>query len=95
MKASGLVNSKISPNRFANNVDEIKGEFVVIVGPASRSKRGIDLQIDQTLNILMEELSPRKAAEITAKIFGVRRNLLYQRTLELQSETEESQPKPD
>ena len=77
------------------NVDEIKGEFVVIVGPASRSKRGIDLQIDQTLNILMQELTPRKAAEITARIFGVRRNLLYQRTLELQSETEEIQSKPD
>ncbi|MYD78171.1 MAG: hypothetical protein F4239_04545 [Gammaproteobacteria bacterium] len=76
-------------------IDEIKGEFVVIVGPESRSKRGIDPQIDQTLNILMEELTPRKAAEITARIFGVGRNLLYQRTLELLSETEEKQSKTD
>jgi len=43
----------------------------------------------------MEELTPRKAAEITARIFGVGRNLLYQRTLELQSETEENQSKSD
>ena len=75
------------------NAEQLKGEFVVIVASESQPIRDIDTQVEHTLEILIAELSARKAVEITAKIFGIRRNRLYQRSLELQAKFDENSPK--
>lgn len=71
---------------FCDNSEFLKGEFVVIIAPPDKAKREIDAEVERTLEILIEEMSPRKAAEVTAKIHGVSRNALYKYTLQLQSE---------
>ncbi len=71
------------------NAEALKGEFVVIVGEGERSKSDIDDTVERALMILAEETSPRKAAEIASRIFDVRRNPLYRRILEMQSESDD------
>ncbi len=63
---------------FRNNSEFLKGEFVVIVARREPKKREIDAEVERTLEILINEMSPRKAAEVAAKIHGVGRNALYQ-----------------
>ncbi len=71
--------------RFGLDQERRKGEFVVIIDQARLPPREIDSQVERALKILSEETSPRQAAEITAKIFNVRRNLLYRRILAWQN----------
>ncbi len=68
------------------NPQQLKGEFVVITEPMARSTHEIDANVERTLSILIEELTPRKAVEVTAKVFGLSRNALYKRSLELQAQ---------
>ena len=44
-----------------------------------------EIESDRILKLLMEELSPSKAAALTSKITGLQKKLLYNRALESQT----------
>ena len=70
-------------NWVSESADNRKGEFVVIVeGIVNAVAPALEVT-DRTLRVLLEEFSPRKAAELAARITGGRRNFLYRRALEL------------
>ncbi len=77
-----------------NNQPQRKGEFVVIVEPDQPPLHVITPQVEQAIKILSEELSPRKAAAIAAKIFGLRRNLVYRQVLTWQNESPDDAEPP-
>lgn len=60
-----------------------RGEFVIVIDNTQRSQPTIQPEIDRTLEILLEECSPSKAAELSARILKQKRNVLYRRALEL------------
>lgn len=59
-----------------------KGEFIVIVAGSSERQAGSG-EAERVLEILLEHLSVREAAEAAAGILGERKNLLYKKALEL------------
>lgn len=64
-----------------------KGEFVVILSGASLSEQEIDEQERRgLLTTLLEELPPKRAARVAAKILGGRPNELYSVALALKEE---------
>ena len=63
--------------------NEIKGEFVIVV--EGNSETPPDFPLDETLNALLTELSPKKAASVASKILSMNRNQLYKRVLELKN----------
>lgn len=67
---------------FLENPDKRKGEYVVIVSGAPL-KLSNEVAITKTLRLLMNELPLKKAAEITAKILGERKNAVYEIALQL------------
>jgi len=62
-----------------------KGEFVLMVQGISQAEKTDDTAIDadKLLAALLEELPVKKAAAITAKLTGHKKNELYQRALEI------------
>ena len=65
-------------NELATNQ---KGEFVVALFSRGKPTDENQEQVDQTLQILMEELSASKSAEVAARLSGLSRNALYKRAL--------------
>jgi 16S rRNA (cytidine1402-2'-O)-methyltransferase len=61
-----------------------KGEFVVLVGGACKDNKEEILSKEtlRVLDILLSELSVKKASELAAKITGDKKNLIYQAALE-------------
>jgi 16S rRNA (cytidine1402-2'-O)-methyltransferase len=59
--------------------DRIRGEFVVMVGPAIDPGVKTDLDVDRLLLILARELPPSKAASLCAEITGLSKRALYQK----------------
>jgi 16S rRNA (cytidine1402-2'-O)-methyltransferase len=56
-----------------------KGEMVILVhGASPEEQNGIDVETERVLKILLQELSVKQAASLTAEITGVKKNLLYQ-----------------
>lgn len=55
-----------------------KGEFVLIVEGNNKTADAIDPKAINTLKLLLKELSLKKAAAITAEIYGLKKNQLYQ-----------------
>ena len=45
--------------------------------------------VDKALRVLLEYHSPRQAASLAFRIFGLRRNYLYRKALEIQSDSNE------
>lgn len=62
-----------------NHPDRIRGEFVVMVGPAIDPGVKTDLDVDRLLLILARELPPSKAASLCAEITGLSKRALYQK----------------
>ncbi len=62
---------------FAANSDRIRGEFVVLVGPASADRMQSSVDVDQILRVLARELPPSKAAALAAELTGVPKRILY------------------
>ena len=61
-----------------------KGEFVLIVAGYIESNKDIDPKAINTLKLLQKELPLKKAAAITAEIYGLKKNQLYQIGLNLE-----------
>lgn len=55
-----------------------KGEFVLIVEGNNKTADEIDPKAINTLKLLLKELPLKKAAAITAEIYGLKKNQLYQ-----------------
>ncbi|MEK9669384.1 MAG: 16S rRNA (cytidine(1402)-2'-O)-methyltransferase [Gammaproteobacteria bacterium] len=62
---------------FAANPDRIRGEFVVLVGPANTERTPSSVDADQILRVLTRELPPSKAAAIAAELTGIPKRILY------------------
>lgn len=64
-----------------------RGEMLVVVAGDNTAQDDDDISVhDELLQRLLEDLSVKKAATLAADITGVKKNALYQRLLELQSE---------
>jgi len=61
-----------------------RGEFVLLVkGAVVQAEEAISPEVLRTLEIMLESLSVKQAAALTSRISGVKKNLLYERALEL------------
>ena len=65
-----------------------RGEITVVVEGAPRGSSEHDprVQLDATLQVLLTELAPSKAAALAARLTGAKRNDAYARALELSRE---------
>ena len=63
-----------------------KGEFVIVVAGAVADEAPA-FDIDRLLGLLVESLSPKDAARIAAELTGQRKNALYDRIIELKSDS--------
>lgn len=68
--------------QFQHNKDSLKGEYVIILQGAPK-KENADEKINNVIDILLEEgLSVKKAANLTAKILGCKKNHAYDLALD-------------
>ena len=71
--------------RVDDEPDQQRGEIVLVVAgapPASEAdSTAAGIEVDVLLDALLEELPPRRAAAVAARVTGLRRNDLYQRAL--------------
>lgn len=70
---------------LAEDSNRQKGEFVLIAEGVSKTDDVIDAKAINTLKLLLNELPLKKAAAITAEIYGVKKNQLYQLGLTFQN----------
>ncbi|WDE12602.1 16S rRNA (cytidine(1402)-2'-O)-methyltransferase [Thalassomonas haliotis] len=63
--------------------NQLKGEMVLIIEGHKVDPDAISPQIIDTLKLLLEELAPKKACAIAAKIHGVKKNALYDLALSI------------
>ncbi len=62
-----------------------RGEFVLLVSGAIK-KEGLDVEIERTLQLLLEELPLKQAVQLAVKITGANKNELYERALEIKQQ---------
>lgn len=72
--------------RLAEDADQRRGEFVVIVAGKVRDESEIPAEAAAVLAVLLEELPVRQASALASRITGVKKNLLYRLALESQGE---------
>lgn len=63
--------------------NQLKGEMVLIIEGHISDANEIPAQAIETLKLLLAEMKPKKACEIAAKIYGVKKNALYDYALSL------------
>ena len=70
-------------DRVTQDPEQRLGEIVLLVAGAAESAVEAEptLDVDRLLDALLEELPPRRAAAVAARVSGVGRNDLYQRVL--------------
>lgn len=66
--------------------NRVKGEFVLIVEGAETERDDTLAEARRTLEILLEELPVKQAAQLASRITGARRNEVYRLALELKRE---------
>ena len=66
-----------------NRSEEIRGEFVVVVGPPDREEEIDDLALDELVRGALADESPSRAAARVAKETGISRRRVYNRALAL------------
>lgn len=74
-----------------------RGEFVLVVGgaPAGGENRA-GLSVEQTLRVLLTELSPSRAARVAAELTGLKRKPVYELALRLSGGSEAGgEPEPE
>ena len=68
------------------DANQLKGEMVLIIEGHKVDPDAISPQIIETLKLLLEELPPKKACAIAAKIHGVKKNALYDLALSFKAD---------
>lgn len=68
--------------KVAGDLDQQKGEFVVMVAGVDYKPAAMDLATEKLMLALLEELPPNKAAKIAAQVSGLKKKVLYQWALE-------------
>ena len=63
--------------------NQLKGEMVLIIEGNKIDPNVIPAKAIDTLKLLLEEMKPKKACAITAEIYGVKKNALYEIALSL------------
>jgi 16S rRNA (cytidine1402-2'-O)-methyltransferase len=63
--------------------NQLKGEMVLIIEGRKIDPNAISPKVIDTLKLLLEEMKPKKACAITAEIYGVKKNALYDIALSL------------
>lgn len=64
--------------------NQSRGEIVVLIRGAPAAEEGaLDAEAERVLRILLAELAVKQAAALAARITGARKNLLYERALDL------------
>ena len=71
---------------LAQDANQRKGEFVVLVGGAEVDESQVDPETRRMLQILLDELPLKQAAALAARISGKKKNRLYQYALALKAE---------
>lgn len=66
--------------------DQRKGEFVILIAGAATSDESLNPEALRILKLLVDELPVKKAATLTARITGEKKNRLYQQALTLRGE---------
>jgi len=75
-------------DRVSGDPEQRLGEMVVLVEGAPAPEDAADSpETDRQLRVLLEYLSVKQAAAALARLTGLKKNALYRRALELQSET--------
>jgi len=67
----------------AADSNQQRGEFVLLIEGAKRNVEVDDKEVDRVLKILLADLPVKQAAAMAASILNVKKNLTYQRALEL------------
>lgn len=68
---------------LSEDPNQLKGEMVLMIEGATKDDQAISPEIANTLTILLAELPPKKACAVAAKIYGVKKNALYDYALSL------------
>ncbi len=68
---------------LSEDPNQLKGEMVLIIEGHKAVVDEIPAQVIDTLKLLVDELPPKKACAIAAKIYGVKKNTLYDIALSL------------
>lgn len=69
-------------NILEQDLDQQKGEFVLMVTGADDKPTEMDSDTQMLMAALLEELPPNKAAKIAAQVSGLKKKVLYQWALE-------------
>jgi len=69
--------------QVAADANQRKGEFVLVIGAQPQKENDIGAEAERVLRLLLEEMSTKQAAALTAKITGAKKNRLYQLALEI------------
>ena len=70
---------------FGNNKEKIKGEFTVVVQGSSEGE-SVSEELDKILEILMSDLSLKKAVEIANKVSKFSKSKIYDRALKIKNQ---------
>jgi len=65
------------------DTNQQKGEFVIVLEGSKTSSDSIELNMKDTLRVLLEELPVKQASSLTAKITGIKKNQVYKAALEM------------
>jgi 16S rRNA (cytidine1402-2'-O)-methyltransferase len=65
------------------DANQLKGEMVLIIEGYKALENEISAEVINTLKLLLAEMKPKKACAITAEIYGVKKNALYDIALSL------------
>ena len=88
-KTFETVHSDTAGNMFnwlKEDPNQLKGEMVLIIEGNVREDDGIPEDVKKALSILLEELPPKKACAVAGKLYGVKKNTLYDLALSMKGE---------
>lgn len=68
---------------LAQDPNQLKGEMVLVLSGAEIKQSQITAEVEATFKLLLAEMKPKKACAITAEIYGVNKNELYDFSLSL------------
>lgn len=73
-------------NWLAIDTNRTRGEFVILVQGDTNKNDSNNINVEKILNLLLTELSIKKASTITAKITGIKKNILYKQALKIKND---------